>query len=222
MIEIDLNRVMSLLSKERPLFHNEKDFQFSLAWKFQQLNPELSVRLEKSFGDNREQSEYLDIFVSDRKNVEIGIELKYITALLVTKQKDEQFSLKNHSANDTRCYDSLKDLERIERLVANKYISQGYTIWLTNVNAFWNGQPNGSLYDEFRIFESRKINGTLNWKTGAGKGTIKNREKPINIKGTYDIKWSKYSDVVPAPIVMPYTKGTFKYCIIEVTSISKD
>jgi hypothetical protein len=110
MIKIDLNNVVTLLSRERPLFHNEKDFQFSLAWKFQQLNPGLSVRLEKLFSGNGGHSEYLDLFVSDGKNIEIGIELKYITALLVTKQKGELLSLKTHSANDIRCYYSLKDL----------------------------------------------------------------------------------------------------------------
>ena len=222
MIEIDLNNVITLLSRERPLFHNEKDFQFSLAWKFQQLNPGLSVRLEKAFSGNGGDSEYLDLFVSDGKNTEIGIELKYITALLVTKQKGELFSLKTHSANDIRCYDSLKDLERVERLVANEQISHGYTIWLSNVDGFWNGQLNGSLYDEFKIFEGRKINGTLNWKTGVGIGTIKNRDKPINIKGTYDIKWTEYSNLVPAPSVQPYSKGEFKYCIIEVSSNFED
>jgi len=42
-----LQKVIHLLSKERPLFHSEADFQHALAWAIHKNYPDVEVRLEK-------------------------------------------------------------------------------------------------------------------------------------------------------------------------------
>jgi|SRR5215813_7697740 len=42
---------LSALSKERPIFHSEADFQFAFAWKMREQNLAYSVRLEVPWSD---------------------------------------------------------------------------------------------------------------------------------------------------------------------------
>lgn len=162
MAEIDFNKILGELSKERPLFHNESDFQFSLAWKIKSFYPDLAIRLEKAINGDGISSEYLDILVLDKGNKNIGIEVKYITSLLLAQHDGEIFYLKKQGANDIRCYYSLKDIQRLEKFIENGNISHGYALWLTNVEGLWKGGMNGSYYDEFRIYEGRIISGNMN------------------------------------------------------------
>ena len=216
MAEIEFNKILEELSKERPIYHNEKDFQFALAWKIKSLYPDLAIRIEKPIIGDGESSEYLDIVLLDKENESIGIELKHITSLLEAQQDGEMFYLKTHGANDLRCYDCLKDIQRLEKFIKNGNISRGYALWLTNADGLWKGNMNGSYYDEFRIYEGRTISGSMNWKTGTGEGTKKKREDPITLSGKYTMKWVDYSDVKPLPVMEAYSKGVFKYSLNEV------
>ena len=213
--EIDFNKILGELSKERPLFYNERDFQFSLAWKIKSFYPDLDIRLEKAINVDENSSEYLDIIVLDKGKESIGIELKYITSLLVAQHDEEMFYLKTHSANDTRCYDSLKDIQRLEKFIEDGSISRGYALWLTNAEGLWKGGMNGSNYDEFRIYDGRTVSGNMNWKPGTGDWTKKTRKDPITLSGKYTIKWVNYSDVKPLPEMKTYCKGVFKYSLNE-------
>jgi len=46
---MDLNVIVSNLSEKRPIFHSEKDFQFALSWKIQEMYENLKIRLERLF-----------------------------------------------------------------------------------------------------------------------------------------------------------------------------
>ena len=216
MIEIDFNKILGELSTERPLFHNESDFQFSLAWKIKSFYPDLAIRLEKAINGDVNSSEYLDILVLDKGKGNMGIEVKYITSQLVTQHDGEKYCLKTHSANDIRCYYSLKDIQRLEKFIENGNISRGYTLWLTNVTGLWKGAMKGSYYDEFRIYEGRTIVGKMNWKPGTGEGTKKNREDPITLSGKYTIRWVDYSKVNSLDESKANSKRVFKYCLNEI------
>lgn len=72
MTRIEIKDVLEKLSKERPIFHSEKDFQFSLAWKIKSLYPEVAVRLEKPMCRDTDKNEHIDIFLKDEVN-DIGI-----------------------------------------------------------------------------------------------------------------------------------------------------
>ncbi|MGY3718721.1 hypothetical protein ACWE42_24765, partial [Sutcliffiella cohnii] len=57
---LDIKSVLQSLSKHRPIFHAEADFQQSLAWEIKEHYPNCKIRLEtKVFGADRKV--YLDI-----------------------------------------------------------------------------------------------------------------------------------------------------------------
>jgi hypothetical protein len=159
--EFNINGIMSQLSQRRPIFHNERDFQFELAKEIESIYEVSNVRLEYFFSDNfneesgRHKKEYIDIVVFDKENRCILLELKYkkCNAKTVDARKEttpefkynkECFYLNNSGARNFSCYDVLRDLFRLERLTNNlktgnsyynfkdKQIVGYYTILLTN------------------------------------------------------------------------------------------
>jgi len=93
---MDLFPIIKYLSK-RPIFHSEADFQFSLAWDIQRAYPTADIRLE--YPPENEPNRYIDILVRN-KEYSYPIELKYKTKKLSATIGDEQFHLKDHSAQD--------------------------------------------------------------------------------------------------------------------------
>jgi hypothetical protein len=83
MEEIDAGIVLEHLSKERPIFHSEYDFQFAFAWKIKSMYPKTEVRVQQPMkrvrNSKKEKNEYIDLILRDERDI-IGIELKYITA----------------------------------------------------------------------------------------------------------------------------------------------
>ncbi len=45
-LTLDIDEIMCQLSKCRPIFHSEADFQFSLAWMIKEQYPNCDIRLE--------------------------------------------------------------------------------------------------------------------------------------------------------------------------------
>ena len=48
-MQIDIPKIMNELSKLRPIFHSEADFQHALAWEVHRCFPEAAIRLELPF-----------------------------------------------------------------------------------------------------------------------------------------------------------------------------
>ena len=108
---LDIHNLMADLSQHRPIFHSEADFQFALAWRIHEVMPDCKIRLE--FKPYPKVNMYLDIWI---QTAEIAIELKFPTQNLEAKQDNEHFSLRAQGAQDTRRYDFLKDIERLEQV----------------------------------------------------------------------------------------------------------
>ena len=221
--EKEIRELMEKLSKKRPVFYSEDDFKFSLAWEIKEkYRDDVEIILEKKMnnknassseeGDHKNKNQRIDIFirVKNENDIEkIGIELKYYTAKLEWQdnRNGETFILASQDANDLRCYDAWKDVERLENFIDKGFINKGFAIWLTNVNSLTkdcidieNENKNTANYDEFRICNKRIINGPkkMDWKKTKktpSKGTIKGREKPITIKGNYKVYWKEYTDL---------------------------
>ncbi len=208
---INLRRVLTELSKERPIFHSEADFQFALAWKIKEEYSELNLLLEKPFKREERRRKHIDILVIDTfSNEEIPIELKYKTLALEEPFKDKigTFDLTNQTARDQGRHGFLEDISRIEEYLVNSSSSIGFVILLTNDSNYWNEKTNKTDDEEFKIFEGRKVSGRLDWRKGTSNGT-KNGKGAIILSGKYEMRWTNYSELEDK-------KGIFRYLIIKV------
>lgn len=205
-----VTKSLNCLFLEKRIFNSEADFQFAFSWKIKELVPEVDVILEYTPW-KYDKSIRIDIvlFVN---GVMIPIELKYKTKNFQGVLANEEIFLKNQGAQDIGRYDFLADIQRLESIIDSKTynIIKGYAILLTNDKMYWN-KPTSNMRvpvdDEFRIHNGIVLNGVRSWKEEASVGTKKNREHPINIRGTYDICWESY---------VPIAECQFKFLIVEV------
>lgn len=197
---------MRKLSRDRPVFHSERDFQHALAWRIHKDMPDSGVRLEyKPFPDERK---YLDLWLN---GFGIAIELKYRTRELELTRDGEAFELRNQSANDISRYDFLNDIQRLERLSELPRAMAGFAIFLTNDHLYWNESTRCTVDAEFRLHEDRTLQGEMNWKERAKPGTKKGREDPIELNGSYETHWCEFGNV------NDQKHGRFRYLAIGVT-----
>jgi hypothetical protein len=198
---------MTNLSRRRPIFHSEADFQLALAWELQTSHPTAQLRLEKRVIDDPRVE--LDVlFALDRRRY--GLELKYPRRNVDVVVGDERFTLRT-GAPDLDRYDVLRDVARLERLVAEGVVDEGCGVVLTNHAGLWQPAPRDrpASYDAFRIHEAREVNGTLDWGPTAGEGTRTGREHPIVTAGSYRFAWCDFSNAGSA---------AFRYLLVPVVA----
>jgi hypothetical protein len=206
----EISEIMPVLVKKRSIFHSEADFQHALAWEIHQELANASVRLELPI-QVKNQYLHIDIWV-EQQGEPMALELKYKTRSLSVRIGNEQFSLKDQSAQDIGKYDFLKDVQRLEQIVAEKRNCIGYAVLLTNDSAYWTRTANQNTNDaDFRIYDGRILEGQLQWGANASEGTKRNREQPITLRNRYVVKWEDYSQ----PSTVKY--GAFRFCIIRVS-----
>ena len=204
---MDLERAMRELSRERPIFHSEADFQHALAWKIHEIYPRWKIRLERRLYVKGRKL-YVDIYI---QNDHIFIvELKYKTRGFIYSINGERYVLKDQSAQDIDRYDFVKDISRIEECVEEIDDSYGYAIFLTNDPNYWRTPiKEDSIDRDFRIHDGRMLHGELKWSERASKGTTMGREKPIILKGRYRIRWRDYSN-------LGGRYGRFRYILLPI------
>ena len=187
----DLPFHLKSLARIRPYFHSESDFQHALAWEIRKKFPDWGFRLEIPIRAG-EHTFKVDIVIRTGVKL-VAIELKYKSKKALLVHADEKFDLRNQSAQDLARYDFVKDISRIEYLVSQNAIHSGYAVFLTNESLYWRDQKFiGSIDDDFRIHDRRILAGIASWAVGARNGTIRGREKPIQLLGTYELEWFDY------------------------------
>ena len=202
-----MHDILADLAKKRPIFHSEADFQHALAWEMHQR--QFEIRLEYRSRSLPEKA-YVDIWVSRDQTV-TAVELKYKTRALRVTVADEPFDLVNQGAQDIARCDFLKDVARLERLVAQGEVAVGYAIFLTNDPICWNPSARNDTVDAlFRLHEGRQVTGKMSWDPKAADGTTKGRKEPIVLTGTYTVTWRDYSE----PVAEKY--GKFRYLLLRV------
>ena len=216
-----MHEIMRKLSKERPVFHSEADFQYALAWKIHEECPDYNVRLEKrEVVDKREI--YFDLFIFKDDEV-IPIELKYKTRKLNIEiplnnriKIKEKYKLKDQVAHDISRYDFMKDISRIEK--SNK---SGFAIFLTNDKLYWETSAYSGYDDAFKIYEDRKIlkGEKLSWSEKAALRTTKGHKSPIEFKNNYVFNWEDYSDLTNYAI-SDNPNTTFRYLLVEIPNVA--
>ena len=206
---IEITDVLNELSKKRPVFHSEADFQHALAWGIREKYPDLSIRLEKRVVLNEEEK-FWDIFVFKESKI-VAVEAKYKTKNLDTIIMNEKFTLKNHGAQDQGRYDFIKDVSRLEKALETYRDSTGFAIFLTNDESYWKtpSRDVNTADKDFRIHGEMTIRGTLSWKEGTSEGTMSGRSESIILKGRYMLNWNDYSDVKKQ-------NGKFRYLLVKI------
>ncbi|MGA8220773.1 MAG: hypothetical protein WB780_03900 [Candidatus Acidiferrales bacterium] len=192
MLEID--ELIVALSKARPVFHSEADFQHSFAWQLHLQHPTAQIRLETVFSSALGRL-HLDMFcqIADQS---YAFELKYKTRAASITLGQETFRLQNHGAQPLGRYDFLRDLMRLEAVTAGSQAIRGYAILLTNDSAYWcNPRGIAGTSDAFSLHDGRVLSGELNWSARASTGTKRNREEPIRLTARYSPEWRDYSNV---------------------------
>ena len=211
---MDLNDIINDLSKKRPIFHSEKDFQFALSWKIHEMYEGLKIRLERpAYINNSNKKIHLDIFIIEYKSL-ILIELKYKKHEINIEWDGERFHLSKDQAEPPSRYDFVSDIIRLEKckeIFKTDYKNiLGYALFLTNESTYWKQSKKEDAIDkEFRIHEGIELSGKLSWGANAG-GTKKNREEPLNLNNSYEIHWKDYSNFEDKK------NGQFRYVLVEV------
>lgn len=212
---LDVTKLMKDLARDRPVFHSEADFQHALAWHIHAMGLDAGVRLE--YRPDQTERIYLDLWLSSSK---VAVELKYLTRKLEYERGGECYALRTQGAQDTRRYDFLKDIQRLEQLSQSKRtdVRVGFAILLTNDPLFWKPpRKNRVTFDaEFRLHERRTIarGETMGWSKKARPGTTAGRREAIRLNGTYVLRWQDYADVGDGD------NGQFRYLAVQVDSPS--
>ncbi len=201
--------LLASLADERPLFHSEADFQHAFAWALQRRHPQLSVRLEVPVRQGQ-SAIHVDLLASAGTE-SIAVELKYKTRALAVTVASEEFRLTNQAAQDLGRYDFIKDIRRLEQLVDHRHGTFGLAVLLTNDSSYWNDARGPDSVDAaFRLHPNRALAGALAWGARASAGTVRSREAPLALRGSYQIAWRDYSNV-SAPRC-----GAFRYLAVDV------
>ena len=210
---LDLDIILTELAVKRPVFQNEKDFQFELALKIKTKFPNWNVRFEKNLTDDKYDMRKMDLWIDNT----YAVELKYPTRTLSHKVNNEIFNLNNHSAEDYSRYDFLKDIERMEEVVNKNTDVKGYAVLITNNMSIGIPSTKDDVADfQFRIHEGKTINNEkLDWIRKEGGQSYGKRENPIKLRGTYKFNWKDYSELKNKNN-LPVTNGKFRYLFVEI------
>jgi hypothetical protein len=206
-----VSKIIDHLREKRPVFDDEKDFQYSLAHAITAEWPDCVLYLEGR--PLREQKDLnYDICVS-HEDREFFFELKFKPTNLTASVGSRVFRLKRQSAQDVYCYDFLYDVWKIEQVVLGMRAT-GYAIFLTNDSLYWRGPRNEPAYFPFRLKDGRRIakSENLSWLKGKEKKGS-GRQQDITLQRSYNLKWHEYSMLDNAE---PRVNGRFNYLLLEV------
>lgn len=187
--------MMSELSRQRPAFHSEADFQHAFAQLLEKMHPNLEVRLEIPYRvigtSDLDPRTVVDLFCKDPDGGGVtAIEFKYRTRRWSGSVGGEDIQLLHHSAADLGRLYFVHDISRLERWSQTDG-GTAFVIFLTNEDAYWSGPRRRRPTNDaaFRIHEGVELSGELQWA---------NNSYPANnrtLRGRFPMKWNEYSDL---------------------------
>ena len=158
----------------------------------------------------------LDLLVSQSDGSRhTALELKYLTRAWTGQVNGERFQLKNHGAQDIRAYDVIHDIHRAEQDTLLLPECDGAVLVLTNDPTYWTPpkhmrETNAAA---FRLYDGRSLSGTRAWGPNTGLGTLKGREAPIPLVGSYELRWRDFGTI-------PGSAERFRLLVVEVAAVT--
>lgn len=199
-MRLDVNLILEKLSKIRPLFHNEADFQFYFAWALKEEG--FKIRLEYYTGKENEKRKYIDLVAIDElENKCYLFEFKYKTIETEEIVFGESFEFFNHGARDLGAYAVVKDVDRLEKHIGKEVFGakavKGYVIFLTNDLGYYNGFKRTSLCYPYGLEEGKNFisNRRIDFNLGGKRkeNTCVSKLSEITLKNNYELHWHNYS-----------------------------
>lgn len=158
------------------------------------------------------------------------IEFKYKTKNETQKNKQRMqypvicggaLPLANHGAQNLNRYDCWRDIYRIEQNVKQKYVNNGFFIFITNDPLYKNDDGTTSfcykstpgmfsLKNGLHKAQNKRVNPYVSVKT-AGVFRLNNS---INIQNDYDFQYDDFQDFKNYNVNKPYNK--FWYLLVEI------
>ena len=190
-----VHEVMSELSRRRPVFHSEADFQHAFAQLLAKMHPNLAVRLEipyRSIGSTEPDSRtVVDLYCHDlKRGAATTIEFKYKTHRWTGTIEGEDVRLLYQSAADVGRREFVKDIARLERW-SDAEGGTAFAIFLTNEEGYWSAPTGQRTTNDaaFRIHEGAELAGELLWANNVHSRN--NR----TLRGSFPMRWVDYSDL---------------------------
>jgi hypothetical protein len=187
---------MSALARQRPIFHSEFDFQFSLCDVMEQAGV-TRIRLERMVQLAGNPRFEIDIMGYIDENISIALELKYPKERLIgtvssDDYHDESFNLPSSGAFDLDAHGIWKDASRIEKLLVAEIVEAGAVIALSNYK-FWDERRHkrGTQAFDFRLWQGREVDAgaVLHFPEATQRQYL-----PVELRSPYLCDWQRYSE----------------------------
>jgi hypothetical protein len=142
-----------------------------------------------------------------------ALEIKYLRKGFDHTTKDgETYRLPVQAAQPLSRYDVVKDIVRIERVVAEVPGTNGLVFVLSHHPAIWTPptQIRSTVDLAFRIHDGATVSGRLEWASRTGPGTSRGREAALDVGGSYTMHWRGFTK-------LPGRRGLFRYPAITAS-----
>ena len=201
---------MAVLSRRRPVFHSEFDFQFALCDVMEKAGV-TRIRLERMVPLPGNPRFEIDIMGYLDENTPLALELKYpkerFAGTVSSDGYDESFILPCSNAFDLDAHGIWKDASRIEKLLAAEVVKVGALIALSNYE-FWDQAKfrHGTQRYDFRLWQGREVAAGTVLRFPAA---TQREYLPIELTSSYRCDWRRYSEPPGAD---------FRYLVLEPAS----
>ncbi|WP_156822640.1 hypothetical protein [Demetria terragena] len=210
-----VHEVMSELSRQRPVFHSEADFQHAFAQLLVKMHTSLNARLEIPYrvigSSDLGPRTVVDLFCSDAAGGGLtAIEFKYKTRRWSGSVDGEDVQLLHHSAADLGRRYFVNDVSRLERWSQTDG-GTAFVIFLTNDESYWSAPTRRHPTNDaaFRIHEGVELAGELRWANDMYPGNTR------TLRGRFPMLWSEFSNL--SDYGSGQTKGNqFRYVVAAV------
>jgi hypothetical protein len=211
-----LNQTLSNLSRRRPVFHSEADFQHELALELSRAGHPVRLEVPHRVQINDHPIDVeVDVLVRTG-NAWTAIELKYVKRAATIVHGGETFTLAHTWGTNLPRFDCLADLRRVECLVAAGHVTRGFSVFLTYASDAWSKDVSVSEIKSrnFSLHERRLLAAgeALDWHGNEPTRASVTAKRlpphtPIVPRRDYQLGWRDYSELA-------HPRGRFRYLLL--------